>query len=116
MSITVKKWFLDKNFSRNEAYAITTCRTAEIVKETEKAALIRFDTDSGTIQSWIPKAAMQVEELRPAAAEAVEFSVGDKVLHQTFGEGVVLSVDEGTVTVKFGKVKKLIMDRFLERA
>ena len=87
-----------------------------IVKETEKAALLRFETDYGMIQSWIPKAALQVEEQRPTPAEAEVFSAGDKVLHQTFGEGVVLSVDECAVTVKFGKVKKQIMDRFLQRA
>ena len=116
MSVTVEKWFLDKNFSRNEAYAIETCRAAAIVRETEKAALIRFETDYGTIQSWIPKAAMQIEAERPAPAEAEVFSAGDKVLHQAFGEGVVLSVNDCAVTVKFGKSKKQIMDRFLKKA
>lgn len=53
--IIVAKWFLNKNYSQNERYAIDTARYAVIEKETEKAVYVRFETENGSIKGWFPK-------------------------------------------------------------
>lgn len=58
--MTVKKWFLEKNFTRNEIYAIQTTDEVRVQKETEKAVLLCWRTDYGTITSWIPKSCLEV--------------------------------------------------------
>ena len=40
-SISIKRWFLSKNFSRNEQYVIECADSAKIERETEKAVLIK---------------------------------------------------------------------------
>jgi len=53
------------------------------------------------------------DQLKRAKAELVnEFKVGDRVRHSKFGEGAVIEVYAGTVTVIFGSVgkKKLAVD------
>ena len=57
-TVTVKTWFLKKKFSRSEIFAISTARRVVIERETQKAALVKWFTDFGHIQSWIPKACM----------------------------------------------------------
>lgn len=47
-------WFLNKNFSNGERYAISVS-DIKAVKETAKAYLIKAVSDFGTITSWIPK-------------------------------------------------------------
>lgn len=57
----IANWFLNKNFTQNERYAINLSLIAEefvVKKETEKAKLIAFKSDYGTITSWIPKSVL----------------------------------------------------------
>ena len=52
--MTVKTWFLNKEFNSNERIAI--CGTEPtVVKETEKAVFLRWETDYGCITRWVPK-------------------------------------------------------------
>lgn len=56
--MTIKSWFLQKNFDNNERLVINTAlmgNDIEIVKETEKAVFVKFNSDYGIISSWIPK-------------------------------------------------------------
>jgi len=53
-----KSWFVDKNFSQGERYVIE-CAVAggeyKVKKETEKAVMVRFESDYGSIVRWFPK-------------------------------------------------------------
>ena len=42
------------------------------------------------------------------------FNVGDKVHHQTFGDGIVLAVDDKSITVNFNGVEKKLMKAFVK--
>lgn len=55
----VPAWIIKKNLSQDEASAVLS-RTAGIssVRETEKAQLVRFDTDFGNVEMWTPKSVL----------------------------------------------------------
>ena len=57
----IKDWFLEKSFSENEKYAIKVS-DVEIEKETEKAYLLKFTSEFGVIEKWIPKSCIKTEE------------------------------------------------------
>ncbi|GHV37334.1 hypothetical protein FACS18949_17560 [Clostridia bacterium] len=61
MTITIKTWFLVKEFNENERYAISVCDSETIVRETEKAILVKWVTEFGTITRWIPRSALMIE-------------------------------------------------------
>lgn len=53
--MAVQKWFMEKKFTQSERYAISTADDPKVVRETEKAVLLKWATEFGTIESWIPK-------------------------------------------------------------
>lgn len=57
--MSIKKWFAEKNFSKNELYAISTADEPVVKRETEKAVLIAWTTDFGKIEKWIPKSCIE---------------------------------------------------------
>lgn len=59
--IEIKSWFVLKNFTPEERYA-ESVSDKEIVRETEKAVLIKFVSDFGTFTKWIPKSCLMTEE------------------------------------------------------
>lgn len=59
--IEIKSWFVLKNFTPEERYA-ESVSDKEIVRETEKAVLIKFVSDFGTFTKWIPKTCLMTEE------------------------------------------------------
>lgn len=109
--MTVKKWFLEKNYQRDEMYLMSTVEPT-VERETEKACLLNWNTDCGTIKGWFPKSVVVTDEI-PDDWKTVVFEVNDKVNHKTFGEGIIEEVKtvENTVMyiVKFGKTTKSIM-------
>jgi len=61
-----KSWFINKEFTQNQRHVIETAlcgREFEVKKETEKAVLIKFFSDYGTIQSWFPKSVCEFIEI-----------------------------------------------------
>lgn len=56
--IRVKSWFMQKNFTQNERYAIDCARSSSVQKETEKAVLVKWSTKFGSIDRWIPKSCL----------------------------------------------------------
>ncbi|MEK0384972.1 hypothetical protein [Lacticaseibacillus paracasei] len=55
----VPAWIIKKNLSQDEVSAVLTCTAGiSIVRETEKAQLVRFDTDFGKIEMWTPKSVL----------------------------------------------------------
>lgn len=70
----VKDWFVSKNFSSEQAYAINSeCDFIEVSKETEKAYNLIFHTAFGKIFSWVPKSVcMTQEEVEIDAKKSVE--------------------------------------------
>lgn len=55
----VPAWIIMKNLRQDEADAVIGhTASISIVRETEKAQLIRFDTDFGHIEMWTPKSVL----------------------------------------------------------
>ena len=70
-NIIIKDWFLEKNFSEHERYAISVS-DIEILKETEKAYLLKFISEFGKVEKWIPKACIKTNEEIKAEREQAE--------------------------------------------
>lgn len=55
----VPAWIIRKNLSQNEAYAVLNeCSGSTVIRETEKAVLVSFDTEYGKIEMWSPKSVL----------------------------------------------------------
>lgn len=62
----VKSWFLNKEFTTDERIAISTV-DPQIKKETEKATLLRWNTEFGFVEKWVPKSC--IEEIKSITNE-----------------------------------------------
>lgn len=70
--MTVKNWFLNKEFTANERIAIAGVEPT-VERETEKAKLLKWNTSYGVITSWVPKSCIEEnKELTDAAAEMLK--------------------------------------------
>ena len=57
------------------------------------------------------------ELVAKSTGAASEFSVGDRVFHQKFGNGDIVAVDGNKLTIQFDKAgEKRVVDSFVERA
>lgn len=59
--MTIKNWFVEKNFSSHELLAIAWCEPS-VDRETDKALLLSWDTDYGKISRWVPKSCILTDE------------------------------------------------------
>lgn len=57
--VGISDWFLRKNFSSNEKYAISVARKVVVKGRTEKAVKLQFMTEFGNIVSWFPKSVIE---------------------------------------------------------
>lgn len=55
--ISIKSWFLNKNFNENERYLIAIS-SKEITRETEKAVMVKCTNEFGVKSFWIPKSCL----------------------------------------------------------
>lgn len=54
--VEIKAWFVQKNFTREQAYAIDTNDWIEVVAETAKAYKLRVhNAECGSLTTWAPK-------------------------------------------------------------
>lgn len=67
----IKDWFLRKNFSQNERYAIQCADEMKIERETEKAILVKWNTEWGFIKRWVPKSCFYTVAEIEAEAEKI---------------------------------------------
>ena len=51
--MTIKTWFLEKNFTSSERIAMTD--EPMVTLETDKAVFLTWNTDCGKISRWVPK-------------------------------------------------------------
>lgn len=52
----VPNWFIEENLDQQEAFAVENYHYGSaVVRETEKAQWVEFDTDFGSIRLWVPK-------------------------------------------------------------
>lgn len=65
----IKNWFMEQEFTRDERYAISVTDQYEVLKESEKAIQVRWNTEFGKITRWIPKSVI-IEDIAPAETEA----------------------------------------------
>jgi type III secretion system FlhB-like substrate exporter len=67
------KWFINKNLSQNQAYAVSVEGCGEAVKETEKAIDIEFTTDYGKVWLWCPKSILKtIDEVADELLESAK--------------------------------------------
>lgn len=62
--MNIANWFIEKEFTQGERYAISTTEPS-VERETEKAALLTWNTDFGKITRWIPKTLITDEPAAP---------------------------------------------------
>lgn len=62
IKMMVKEWFMNKNFTQNESYAVSVAHNSSVERETEKAVLIKWYTKYGNITKWVPKSCLTTEE------------------------------------------------------
>lgn len=79
--MSIKSWFLSKNFNQNEQYIIKCAIIGgelSIERETEKAILFKANSDWGTLKFWCPKSclieASEIEEIAPASSKGLEYN------------------------------------------
>ena len=58
----LKDWILKKNLTNEQRYACSVGDGFYISRETEKAVLIKNNTDFGTVSFWCPKSCLKTEE------------------------------------------------------
>lgn len=91
-NIRIKEWFMDKNFTDNQKYAISIARDIVVEKETEKAILVIWFTDFGRIKSWIPKSVVSgsyvVNGNNVNTDETPKMEEVDKVMHNQVGDTI----------------------------
>lgn len=77
--LSVKSWFINKNFTENQKSALATAYDYKIEKETEKAYFLNAETDYGCIKFWCPKSCTveinEAEEARPVEEVMAEFNL-----------------------------------------
>ena len=77
--LSVKSWFINKNFTETQKSALATAYDYKIEKETEKAYFLNAETDYGCIKFWCPKSCTveinEAEEARPVEEVMAEFSL-----------------------------------------
>lgn len=59
---SIKSWFLNKEFSANERIAVTGVSPA-MVRETEKAVCLSWNTSYGAVTRWVPKSCLEKTNL-----------------------------------------------------
>lgn len=110
--MTVAKWFLNKNYNMDDVYAMSTT-DPKIERETEKAYLLVFKTDFGTIKGWFPKSVCTEEVITaPAENEKADVEIGEKVIIKTRAgniTGTVTAIDATTFSVDDGKKVRKFM-------
>ena len=57
----IKEWFLEKEFTQNERYIISL-EEMSIERETEKAYLLKWNSDFGYFTRWVPKSCIYSNE------------------------------------------------------
>ena len=73
--MTIKTWFLNKNFTQNERMVIESADMGgelEILKETEKAVFFQATSDWGTLKFWCPKSCLTENETKKERKERKE--------------------------------------------
>lgn len=98
--MTVAKWFVEKNYSRNEAQAMAETE-ATIERETEKAYLLKYNTEYGVITGWFPKSVCSEETIEAAQTE---LKAGDKVTTKDGKKLTVVSTDGQFATLSNKKM------------
>lgn len=67
--IAIPYWFISKNLTRAQADAIVGERMT-VERETEKAVLVKWNTDYGFVTLWTPKSIIVTEEQARTEAKA----------------------------------------------
>ena len=114
VELRVKQWFIDKNFTPEERYA-ESVSDKEIVRETEKAVLIRFVSDFGAFTKWIPKSCLMTEEDYRIEREKEEkriarFEEGKR----KYNELIKFAKNNGVKYVRVGLRKETIINKIKE--
>ena len=79
-------------------------KPSRFIEEINKEYINEEKTERKTIKSTFQK-------IRKAVDETVDYQAGDKIMHDVFGEGVIISIEGSVVTIAFAHphgIKKLL--------
>ena len=108
----VKDWFLNKTLTNEERYAYSVGDVAYIAKETEKAVLIKNDTDFGTVSFWCPKSCLMTKEDVDKEKEATEKLEKAMESGLAYNEKLVIFAKEnGVKGVRIGLRTKTLIEK-----
>lgn len=100
--LSVKSWFINKNFTENQKSALATAYDYKIERETEKAYFLNAETDYGCIKFWCPKSCTveinEAEEKRPIEEVMAEFSLTKEDMENFALFGKVSDYASGRIT------------------
>ena len=101
--LTIKSWFLNKNFDTNERIAIASVEPT-VEKETEKAVFLCWNTDYGKIKKWVPKSCTEETTVK-VEADTTEIKTATtrdgRTLDIISDDGMFVKLSDGKEYAKF---------------
>lgn len=101
--MTVKSWFLNKNFSANERIAIAGVEPT-VEKETEKAVFLCWKTEYGNIKKWVPKSCTEEKTVK-VESDMTEIKTATtkdgRTLDVISDDGISVKLSDGKTYAKF---------------
>ncbi len=104
--MTVAFWFLTDLYIRGELTQkqfgiVETAKETEILKETEKALFIKFISELGEHEMWIPKTCIRKEKYRRVRIKVPKWLANNKQLPDTILNGQIIEEREKAIYFRY---------------
>lgn len=104
--MTIAFWFLVDLYVRGELTQkqfgiIETAKDTEILKETEKANYIKFSSDLGTHEMWIPKKCILKNKYKRVKVKVPKWLANNKQLPVTVLTGQIIEEREKAIYFRY---------------
>ena len=96
-STTIDFKILSQNLNEGERYAVGLEFFGTVKRETEKAVLVKWNTEYGTVQSWFPKSAIGKPQ---TASKGLLYNGALKEYARTLGVKGITNANVRTETIK----------------
>lgn len=109
--IEIKSWFVLKNFTSEERY-VESVSDKEVIKESEKAVLIKFVSDFGSFTKWIPKSCLMTEEdYRIEREKEIERAKRFEEGKKRYGQLIKFAKENKVKGIRIGLRKETIINK-----
>ena len=96
----IENWFLNNSLSQNERLVIESSTAKEVVDETEKAILVKFFSDYGNIEVWLPKSVVSGIYFTKGTGKMIRTKLGE-IKEVSNINGNLVKTTDGKTYVKF---------------